>query len=74
MTLEDYKIKSGLSYTDLQKKTGLCRTTLNKAVTKPWRTKIETFLMIANIVNMPEEAAEKEWKISKREFNLEKYK
>lgn len=79
-TLEEYKIKSGLSYAEMEaalvKKHGgrRCRTTLHKAVNHPWRTKWPTFLLIAALVGMPEEKADKQWRESKLKFNEEKYK
>lgn len=74
-TLKEYKEASGKSFSDIQKelKVFRCRTTIFQAIQNPWRTKWSTFLLLAKFLGMPEKDALKQWKASKREFNIKKY-
>lgn len=73
MTIEDYKITSGLSYSDIGNALHMSKTTINKAVKMPWRTSWETFSMIANYVEMPEEEAKEQWKKENIEYQTKRF-
>ncbi len=66
--LLDQKNKSGLSYADIAKKMDMERTGVYQAINNPWRTTLDTYLRLAEILNYPPGSATGEW----RKDNLDK--
>jgi len=61
MKLIDYKLESGLSFTDIAKATGFHRTSIFQFIKHPEVTGISTVLKIAAVIGMPEEEAKTQW-------------
>lgn len=75
-----YKMTSGLSFEDISEQLHLrygfdknCKSTSFKAIKTPERTQMETFLNVAEIVNMPRDEALKQWREAKINYYSDKY-
>jgi hypothetical protein len=72
-TFEDYKLQANMSYARLAKLAGLGTDAAFRAVRYPWRTRIETIMKIAEVLNIPRDEATELWKVAKKEFNIRRY-
>ena len=59
-----------ISYAAIAEQVGMERSGVYRAVKYPWRTKLETYLTIAETIGYPVDEATKEWK----HINIEKIK
>jgi len=72
-TFEDYKLQENMSYAKLAEQAGLGTDAAFRAIKYPWRTRIETIMKIAEVLNIPEDEAMQLWKAAKKEFNIRRY-
>ena len=67
-TLEEYKEKTGLSYSQLAAAAGLGLTATFRAIKTPWRTSLRTLMKATRPINIPEEIVEEIWNEEKLKY------
>lgn len=72
MTLHEIKTQTGVTYRELATVTGMKRSNVCRAIVTPWRTRLQTFLIISRAMNVDDDAARGEWHDSKVRHELER--
>ncbi len=65
MTLYHMKMAIPIPYSEIAARTGMKRSNVCRSLKTPWRTRLETFLRIAQAMGADEDAAREEWRKSK---------
>ncbi|HUT43390.1 MAG TPA: hypothetical protein VMW95_03555 [Desulfobacterales bacterium] len=73
MTLEDYKLRTDLTYEKIGQLSEVGTDATFRAIKFPWRTRLSTVLKIARVIGAPADEAEEIWKASKREYQLKRF-
>jgi len=66
--LEEYKEKTGLSYSQLANAAGLGLTATFRAIKTPWRTGLRTLIKATRPLSIPEHIVEKFWNEEKKKY------
>lgn len=70
--LKEYVRESGITFAEISRGSDFGKDTVSRALKRPARTSLKTYLTIAKMVKMPIDEAEAEWKESRKQHVLEK--
>lgn len=72
-TIRDYRNDSNMTYAEIAEKAGIGTDAAFRAINSPWRTRLETVLLVAKALEIPADIAENIWRKEKREYMMRKY-